>query len=173
MPPLRRASSRCWRGDVGTLVRGRLEPARARSAISTRSRRLRAACAAPSPRAQTPYSAPPAVSLPSCLQSSQDDGERRRATRPSCRSSSTIVSESGSAHRRWPRGAGSAGRTQCPCGVQERPRRPRWGGCGQRGCFGWPASRRQFARLGWLGTRASGRGAWRPPGEAAMHRGVT
>ena len=54
---------------------------------------------------------------PSCLQSSQEDAERRRATHPSCRSSSTIMIESGQTRRRWPRGTGSAGHTRCPRGV--------------------------------------------------------
>eukprot|EP00966_Prymnesium_polylepis_P049794 1152266-Prymnesium_polylepis.1 len=47
-------------------------------------------------RAKTPDS-PRAVSPPSCLKSSQGDAERRRATRPSCWSSSSIVFESGAA----------------------------------------------------------------------------
>ena len=100
--------------------------------------------------------------LPSCLQSTQDDAERRRATSPSCRSSSTIVFESGAAHRRWPRGTGSAGRTWCPRGAQERRRWRRRGGCGSGRGVGEVASRRGLARLGGLGAYASGRAARRP-----------
>ena len=99
---------------------------------------------------------------PSCLQSSQEDAERRRATHPSCRSSSTIMIESGQTRRRWPRGTGSAGHTRCPRGVQERRRRRRRGGCGSGGGVGEVASRRMLARLGGLGACASGRAARRP-----------
>eukprot|EP00966_Prymnesium_polylepis_P207506 4806821-Prymnesium_polylepis.1 len=51
--------------------------------------------------------------------------------------------ESGAARRRWPRGTGSAGRTWCLRGAHERPRRPRWGGCGSGGGLGGVASRRR------------------------------
>ena len=100
--------------------------------------------------------------LPSCLQSTQDDAERRRATHPSCRSSSTIMIESGQTRRRWPRGTGSAGHTRCPRGVQERLWRRRRGGCGSGGGVGEVASRRMLARWGALGACASGRAARRP-----------
>ena len=100
--------------------------------------------------------------LPSCLQSTQDDAERRRATHPSCRSSSTIIIESGQTRRRWPRGTGSAGHTRCPRGVQERRRRRRRGGCGSSRGLGEVASRRWLARWGALGACASGRATRRP-----------
>ena len=112
-------------------------------------------------RARTPNSSR-VVPSPSCRQSSQNDAERRRATSPSCRSSSTIMSESGSARRRSPRGTGSAGHTQCPRGSQERPRRPRLGGCGSGGGFGGVASWRRLARWGALGAWVSGRATRRP-----------
>mmetsp|Transcript_74770 Transcript_74770/g.206232 ORF Transcript_74770/g.206232 Transcript_74770/m.206232 type:complete len:170 (+) Transcript_74770:30-539(+) len=94
--------------------------------------------------------------------STQDDAERRRATHPSCRSSSTIIIESGQTRRRWPRGTGSAGHTRCPRGVQERLWRRRRGGCGAGGGVGEVASRRMLARWGELGACASGRAARRP-----------
>ena len=123
-------------------------------------------------RAKT-HNSPRVVPPPSCWQSTQNDAERRRATSPSCRSSSTIMSESGSAGRRSPRGTGSAGHTQCPRGAQERPRRPRLGGCGSGGGFGRVASRRRLARWGALGAWASGRATRRPSEGARGLRGVT
>eukprot|EP00966_Prymnesium_polylepis_P030668 713808-Prymnesium_polylepis.1 len=104
-----------------------------------RSPRDRGACALrvqPHIAARTTANSPARchMSLPSSWQSSQDDAERRRVTRPSCRSSSTIVSESGTARRRWLRGAGSARHTRCPRG------------CGLGGGFGGVASRRRLAR---------------------------
>jgi hypothetical protein len=150
-------------------------PTRTRASRDTRSPPDRGACALrvqPSRRAHTPNS-PRVVSLPVALQSTQDDAERRRETSPSCRSSSTIVFESGAAHRRWPRGTGSAGRTWCPRGAQERRRWRRRGGCGSGRGVGEVASQRRLARLGALGAWASGRATRRPSEGARGLRGVT
>ena len=166
-----RRAQKC-RASPNGRPRGRCAPTVARKCAADSNPRKReprsppdrGACALPVSicrRAHTPNS-PRVVPPPSCRQSSQDDAERRRATRPSCRSSSTIMSESGAARRRWPRGAGSARHTRCPRGSQERPRRPRSGGCGSGGGFGGVASRRRLARWGALGACASGRAARRP-----------
>ena len=152
--------------------RGRCAPTVARKCATdsnprkrdTRSSPDRGTCAmrVSSHRRAKTHNSPRVVPPPSCWQSTQNDAERRRATSPSCRSSSKIMSESGSAGRRSPRGTGSAGHTQCPRGAQERPRRPRLGGCGSGGGFGGVASRRRLARWGALGAWASGRATRRP-----------
>ena len=163
--------------------RGRCAPTVARKCATdsnprkrdTRSSPDRGTCAmrVSSHRRAKTHNSPRVVPPPSCWQSTQNDAERRRATSPSCRSSSKIMSESGSAGRRSPRGTGSAGHTQCPRGAQERPRRPRLGGCGSGGGFGGVASRRRLARWGALGAWASGRATRRPSEVTRGLRGVT